>query len=292
MRSLLALICFNGFVPALHQLPSVLLSNFMWSERRSRTSRDLILQANHLHKGFRWWLQNMYVLRTSSFWDHVPAWYLSKRTPAVSVAITWSEPAMTSTYPVYIYIIIEHNLIIISYSWFIGKWLWVGVWKRGKQAEVQPGSFARHGCHHVIVSRTKGLRGTPTLSLRRNEQFKEPLGVTELQESQEFQSGWIMIVLSCICCHKLQDWKIFKTYHVDIIFETRGICQVQPLCLQNVHLRYAADHMPASFRLFQEMNYQLSASRLHMSHMVPPASTFRIQSVSSVFRSCQYHHSP
>jgi hypothetical protein len=40
------------------------------------------------------------------------------------------------------------------------------------------------------------------------------------------------------------------------------------------------------------MNYQLSASRLHMSHMVPPASTFRIQSVSSVFRSCQYHHSP
>ena len=48
-----------------------------------------------------------------SFWDHVPAWYLSKRTPAVSVAITWSEPAMTSTYPVYIYIIIEHNLIII-----------------------------------------------------------------------------------------------------------------------------------------------------------------------------------
>eukprot|EP00435_Cladocopium_sp_Y103_P071473 s96_g37.t1 len=44
--------------------------------------------------------------------------------------------------------------------------------------------------------RTKGLRGTPTLSLRRNEQFKE----------------------------------------------------------------YAADHMPASFRLFQEMNYQLSVS--------------------------------
>ena len=119
--TLLALICFNGFVPALHQLPSVLLSNFMWSQRRSRTSRDLILQANHLHKGFRWWLQNMYVLRTSSFWDHVPAWYLSKRTPAVSVAITWSEPAMTSTYPIYIYIIIEHNLIIISYSWFIGK---------------------------------------------------------------------------------------------------------------------------------------------------------------------------
>ena len=172
------------------------------------------------------------------------------------------------------------------------QWLWVGVWKRGKQAEVQPGSFARDGCHHVIVSRTKGLRGTPTLSLRRNEQFKEPLGVTEPQESQEFQSGWIMIVLSCICCHKLQDWKIFKTCHVDIIFETRGICQVQPLCLQNVHLRYAADHMPASFRLFQEMNYQLSASRLHMSHMVPPASTFRIQWVSSVFRSCQYHHSP
>ena len=29
-------------------------------------------------------------------------------------------------------------------------------------------------------------------------------------------------------------------------------------------LRYAADHMPASFRLFQEMNYQLSAPRFHM----------------------------
>ena len=185
MRSLLALICFNGFVPALHQLPSVLLSNFMWSQRRSRTSRDLILQANHLHKGFRWWLQNMYVLRTSSFWDHVPAWYLSKRTPAVSVAITWSEPAMTSTYPIYIYIYIYILSLSIIWSSFLipgslgSQWLWVGVWKRGKQAEVQPGSFARDGCHHVIVSRTKGLRGTPTLSLRRNEQFKEPLGVTE-----------------------------------------------------------------------------------------------------------------
>lgn len=78
---------------------------------------------------------------------------------------------------------------------------WIpSMWKKAKvvavnydgtydlQFEMNHGPYREH--------RTKGLRGTPTLSLRRNEQFKE----------------------------------------------------------------YAADHMPAFFRLFQEMNYQLSVS--------------------------------